>query len=161
MHIDLWGNHVETFFIPEQHHDLEVTTTSIVSIQKSPFIHRVEYSPEMKAIFHSELFHNHYLSFINETEYTYLKPEQIEEVVNEVGGIENPVQFSIAIMQYLHEKFTYNGDAIHVNTKAHESFELKNGVCQDITHVMLGILRAKIYRHVMLVVIYMLAKIPL
>ncbi|WP_226034531.1 alpha-E domain-containing protein [Aquibacillus saliphilus] len=142
-HLDLWGNHVETFFIPEQHNHLEVTTTSIVSIQKSPFIHRVEYSPEMKAIFHSDLFHNHYLSFLNETEYTYLKPGQIEEVINEVGEIENPVQFSIAIMQYLHERFNYNGDATHVNTKAYESFELKNGVCQDITHVMLGIVRAK------------------
>lgn len=142
-HIDLWGNHVETFFIPEQHSQLEVKTTSIVSIQKSPFIHRIDYSPEMKNIFHSELFRNHYLSFLNETEYTYLTEAQIQEVVNEVGEMVNPVQFSIDVMRYLHDSFTYNGDATQVETKAQESFKLRNGVCQDLTHVMLGILREK------------------
>lgn len=140
-HRDLWGNHVETFFIPEQHKQLVVKTTSIVSIQKSPFIHRIEYSPEMQAIFHSDLFHNHYLSFLNETEYTFLTREQVQEVTNEIGGMKNPVQFSIDVMQYLNDSFTYNGDATQVETKAQESFGLKNGVCQDITHVMLGILR--------------------
>ncbi|OHX53650.1 protein containing transglutaminase-like domain, cysteine protease, partial [Planococcus salinarum] len=40
-HIDIWGNNVETFFIAEHHQHLEVKTTSIVSIQKSPFIHQI------------------------------------------------------------------------------------------------------------------------
>ncbi|MCT2534275.1 alpha-E domain-containing protein [Aquibacillus koreensis] len=140
-YIDLWGNHVETFFIPEQHQSLEVGTTSVVSIQKSPFIHRIDYSPEMKSIFHSDLFRHHYLSFLNETEYTYLQPRQIHEVIQKIGEMKNPVKFSIDTMRYLHETFNYDGDATHVNTKASEAFDLKKGVCQDITHVMLGILR--------------------
>jgi uncharacterized alpha-E superfamily protein/transglutaminase-like putative cysteine protease len=142
-HTDLWGNQVETFFIPEQHYLLEVKTTSVVSIQRSPFIHRIDYSPEMEAIFHSELFRHHYLAYLNDTGYTYLLPHQVQEVVDEIGKIDNPVQFSIDVMRYLFEKFTYNGDSTNVDTKAQESFELKRGVCQDTTHVMLGILRAK------------------
>ena len=59
-HIDIWGNYVESFFIPEKHRILEVEAISVVSIQKTPFIHQLDYSPEMKSIFHSELFHEHY-----------------------------------------------------------------------------------------------------
>lgn len=142
-HIDIWGNHVETFFIAEHHQHLEVKATSIVSIQKSPFIHRIDYSPEMNAIFHSQLFSEHYLAFLSNTAYTYLSPEQMARVDGELGEMTNPVQYSIDVMEYIHNHFTYDGESTNVSTKAEESFELRKGVCQDITHVMLGILRAK------------------
>ncbi|MCJ1907873.1 transglutaminase family protein [Planococcus ruber] len=142
-HIDIWGNHVETFFIAEHHEHLEVKATSIVSIQKSPFIHRIDYSPEMNAIFHSQLFSEHYLAFLSNTAYTYLSPEQMARVDEELGEMKNPVQYSIDVMEYIHSHFTYDGESTNVSTKAEESFELRKGVCQDLTHVMLGILRAK------------------
>lgn len=142
-HIDIWGNHVETFFIAEHHQHLEVKAKSIVSIQKSPFIHRIDYSPEMNAIFHSQLFSEHYLAFLSNTAYTYLSPEQMARVDEELGEMTNPVQYSIDVMEYIHNHFTYDGESTNVSTKAEESFELQKGVCQDITHVMLGILRAK------------------
>ncbi|GKW45738.1 hypothetical protein NCCP2050_14300 [Planococcus sp. NCCP-2050] len=142
-HIDIWGNHVETFFIAEHHEHLEVKATSIVSIQKSPFIHRIDYSPEMNAIFHSQLFSEHYLAFLSNTAYTYLSPEQMARVDEELGEMKNPVQYSIDVMEYIHSHFTYDGESTNVSTKAEESFDLRKGVCQDLTHVMLGILRAK------------------
>ncbi|WKA50611.1 alpha-E domain-containing protein [Planococcus liqunii] len=140
-HIDIWGNDVETFFIAEHHQHLEVKTTSIVSIQKSPFVHRIEYSPEMNAIFHSNLFSEQYLPYLSNTAYTYLSPEQVEQVKRDIGEMDNPVQFAIDVMGYLHDRFTYDGESTTVSTKAEESFDLMKGVCQDITHVMLGILR--------------------
>ncbi|MDN7245074.1 alpha-E domain-containing protein [Planococcus shenhongbingii] len=140
-HIDIWGNDVETFFIAEHHENLEVKTTSIVSIQKSPFIHRIEYSPEMNAIFHSKLFSEQYMAYLSNTSYTYLSPEQIEQIGRDLGEMTNPVQFSIDVMGYLHDRFTYDGESTTVSTKAEESYDLMKGVCQDITHVMLGILR--------------------
>lgn len=142
-HIDIWGNHVETFFIAEHHQHLEVKATSIVSIQKSPFIHRIDYSPEMNAIFHSQLFSEHYLAFLSNTAYTYLSLEQMARVDQELGEMKNPVQYAIDVTEYIHNHFTYDGESTNVSTKAEESFELRKGVCQDITHVMLGILRAK------------------
>lgn len=142
-HIDIWGNNVETFFIAEHHQHLEVKTTSIVSIQKSPFIHQVDYSPEMRTIFHSKLFGEHYLAYLSNTAYTYLNPEQITQVDRELGQIENPVQYAIDVMAYIHDHFTYDGESTDVFTKGSESFGLRKGVCQDITHVMLGILRSK------------------
>lgn len=142
-HIDIWGNNVETFFIAEHHRHLEVKATSMVSIQKSPFIHRIDYSPEMEAIFHSKLFAEQYLAYLSNTSYTYLTPEHIGQVDGTLGEMANPVQYSIDVMNYLHDRFTYDGESTTVSTQAQESFELMKGVCQDITHVMLGILRAK------------------
>ncbi|MCP3761750.1 transglutaminase family protein [Domibacillus sp. A3M-37] len=140
---DLWGNTVESFLVPEKHNSLEVKTTSIVSIQRAPFIQRIEYSSEMKSIFHSKLFTEHYLPFLRDNVYTYLSQEQIDEVIQAIGDIENPVQFSIELMSYLHSVFTYNTESTTVNTNAQEAFSLKKGVCQDYTHVMLGVLRKK------------------
>ncbi|MBB5181872.1 putative alpha-E superfamily protein/transglutaminase-like putative cysteine protease [Planomicrobium koreense] len=142
-HIDIWGNNVETFFIAEHHQNLEVKATSTVSIQKSPFIHRIDYSPEMNAIFHSNLFAEQYLAYLSNTAYTYLTPEHISQVDEALGEMSNPVQYSIDVMNYLHDRFTYDGESTDVSTRAEESFDLMKGVCQDITHVMLGILRAK------------------
>ncbi len=140
---DLWGNMVESFFIPEKHRQLMVKTTSVVSIQRSPFIRRIDFSPEMKDIFHSNLFHNHYLTYLNSTAYTHLSTQQINGIVKEIGDLENPVQFSLNLMDYLYHYFKYDPTSTSVHTKATESYELKRGVCQDIAHVMLGVLRAK------------------
>ncbi|MGE7782024.1 transglutaminase family protein [Peribacillus sp. NPDC097264] len=142
-HVDLWGNHVESFFIPQKHTKLEVKTTSIVSIQRSPFIRQIEYSPEMRYIFHSKLFHEHYKSFLNGTNYTFLYQHQIDQVIQAVGDIESPVEFSLQLMRYLHEVMTYDGESTNVSTTANEAFELKKGVCQDYSHIMLGVLRAR------------------
>lgn len=142
-HIDIFGNNVETFFIAEHHQHLEVKSTSIVSIQKSPFIHRIDYSPEMNIIFHSQLFAEHYMAYLSNTAYTYITPEQMELVDRELGKMTNPVQYAIDVTEYVFDHFTYDGESTTVTTKASESFDLKKGVCQDITHVMLGILRSK------------------
>lgn len=142
-HIDIWGNNVETFFIAEHHQHLEVKTTSIVSIQKSPYIRQIDYSPEMNAIFHSQLFSEHYLAFLSNTAYTYLTIEQMQQVDRDLGEMINPVQYAIDVTEYIHDHFTYDGESTDVSTKAQESFDLRKGVCQDITHVMLGILRSK------------------
>lgn len=142
-YIDIWGNSVESFFIADFHQSLEVKTTSTVSIQKSPFIGRIDYSPEMQSIFHSDLFKSHYLASLNQTAYTFMEQQQVDKIVQEIGNGENPVQFSLDLMRYVHEMFTYDGEATHVNTRASESVEGKKGVCQDYAHVMIGVLRAK------------------
>lgn len=142
-YVDIWGNNVESFFIPEKHNILEVEATSVVSIQKTPFIHIIDYSPQMQQIFHSQLFREHYLPFLNRASYTYLLEEQIYGVLKEIGDIENPIQFSIELMKYINEVFTYDTEATTVDTTGSEALALKRGVCQDYTHVMLGLLRAK------------------
>ncbi|KIL43345.1 protein containing transglutaminase-like domain, putative cysteine protease [Jeotgalibacillus alimentarius] len=140
---DIWGNNVESFFIADIHQSLEVKTISTISIQRSPFIERIDYSPEMKSIFHSNIFRQQYLPFLNQTAYTYVTEDQVNEVVNQVGSTENPVRFSLDVMKYVYDLFSYDPVATDVNTKATESIIGRKGVCQDYAHVMIGILRAR------------------
>ncbi|GEN53455.1 transglutaminase family protein [Halobacillus faecis] len=142
-HIDLWGNHVETFFIPEKHEHLTLKTTSTVSIQKSPFIRMIECSSEMQTIFHSELFRHHYLAYLNETPYTFLYKEQHEEIINEVGDAKDPIRFSLRLMEYINQSIRYDTTTTQVNTKAYESWPIRGGVCQDYAHIMIGVLRSQ------------------
>ena len=140
-HVDIWGNNIGSFFIPEKHQILEVETKSVVSIQKAPYLKQIQFSTEMQAIFYSKLFHEHYLPYLRTTNYTYLDKYQLDEVISKIGVNSNPVLFAIRLMEYLYDQFTYDTEATNVDTTARESFEIKSGVCQDITHVMLGILR--------------------
>ncbi|SIS45569.1 transglutaminase family protein [Salimicrobium flavidum] len=141
-HLDMWGNHVETFFIPEKHEHLTVKTMSTVSIQKSPLISMIHYSDEMKEIFHSSLFRKHYLAFLNETPYTFMYKEQIAAITKDVGDPSDPVQFPIDLMKFVHDTLIYNTWTTNVDTKAYEAWPLQGGVCQDFAHIMIAVLRA-------------------
>ncbi|CAM3772621.1 transglutaminase family protein [Alkalicoccus chagannorensis] len=142
-HTDIWGNTVESFFIAEPHSRLQVKTTSYVSIQKSPFIRMVAFTPEMDTIFRSELFRSHYLSFLSETPPTHLRQDQVDYVLRELGDLSNPVDCVLRVMDFVYNRFTYDPEATGVHTGGTESFDLERGVCQDYANVMIAILRAK------------------
>lgn len=140
-YIDIWRNAVGTFFIAEKHNVLEVVSVSHVSVQRAPYIYQIHYSNEMRNIFHSELFKEHYLPFLTTSHFTTLESEQLEEILAAVGPVKNPVKFSCDLMTYLFHSITYDPDATTVDTTAKEAWKLRRGVCQDYTHVMLSVLR--------------------
>ena len=49
---------------------------------------------------------------------------------------------SIALMQRIHEEFTYDQKATQIATPLLQVFEQRRGVCQDFSHVMLACLRS-------------------
>lgn len=138
---DIWRNQISSFFIPERHRELVITSTSIVSVQRAPYLYQLQYSDAMKNIFHSELFREHYLSYLTTSSYTKLEPYQIDEILGAIGQHDNPIQFACDLMTYLYNTIKYDAEATTVNTTAKEAFELRAGVCQDFTHIMLGVLR--------------------
>ena len=138
---DIWRNAVSTFFIAGKHTELEVTTHSLVSVQRAPYIYQIQYSDEMKNIFHSQLFHEHNLAFLTTSSFTTLERHQLDEIINSVGHSDNPVKFALDLMTFLNESITYDPEATTVDTTASEAWGLKRGVCQDYTHIMLAVLR--------------------
>ena len=138
---DIWRNAVSTFFIAEKHIELEVTTNSLVSVQRAPYIYQIQYSDEMKNIFHSQLFHEHNLAFLTTSRFTTLEYYQLNEIISSVGHADNPVKFALDLMRFLNQSITYDPEATTVDTTASEAWGLKRGVCQDYTHIMLAVLR--------------------
>ncbi|MGG0657742.1 transglutaminase family protein [Rummeliibacillus pycnus] len=139
---DIWNNPAGTFYIPQKHDKLEIKTTSIVSIQKAPLMDQLSFSAKMKDIFESQLFKEHYLHYLQSTKYTHLTDVQIAEINDVIGYRNNPIEFSLALMTYLHTHIRYDVDVTNVKTTAQEAYDLKAGVCQDYSHIMIGVLRA-------------------
>lgn len=140
---DIWRNNVGSFFIAQPHQQLMIESKSVVSVQKAPYIFNLHYSDSMKEIFHSVMFREHYMPYLMTSSYTTLNHEQLQTIIKEVGTLHesNPVRFACNVMTYLYHTIRYDTEATTVNTLAHEAFTLKAGVCQDYTHIMIGILR--------------------
>ena len=138
---DIWRNAISTFFIAGKHRELEVTTYSHVSIQRAPYIYQINYSDEMKNIFHSQLFREQYLPFLTISQYTTLLPFQMDEIIAAIGFPDNPVKYACDLMTYLNNSIIYDPLATTVQTTASEAWSLRRGVCQDFTHIMLAVLR--------------------
>lgn len=139
--VDIWRNMIGTFFIAEKHKELEITSYSHVSVQRAPYIYQIQFSDEMRNIFHSQLFKEHYLPYLTTSRFTLLKPEQIDEITSAIGVPDNPIKFACDLMTFLFQSITYDPEATTVDTTASEAWDLKRGVCQDYTHIMLGVLR--------------------
>lgn len=140
-HIDIWRNTVSSFFIAEKHKVLEVVSISNVSVQRAPHIYQIFYSDEMRNIFHSQLFKEHYLAYLSTSSYTTLTPMQIQEITNAIGMPNNPVKFACDLMTYLYQSIQYDPGATTIETTASNAWNLRRGVCQDYAHIMLGVLR--------------------
>jgi transglutaminase-like putative cysteine protease len=49
---------------------------------------------------------------------------------------------ALSILHWIHETFTYEAGTTNSSTHLEEAFALRRGVCQDYTHVMIGLCRA-------------------
>lgn len=141
-YIDIWRNTIESFFIAEKHNELVIISNSIVSVQRAPYIYTIQFSDKMREIFFSQLFKEHYLAYLTTSSFTHLRDDQKEEILSKLPDPTlNPVQFALKLMRYLFNVIEYDAKATTVETTAEEAFDLKRGVCQDYTHIMLSVLR--------------------
>jgi len=141
-YIDIWGNTIESFFIAEKHNELVIISNSIVSVQRAPYIYTIQFSDKMREIFFSQLFKEHYLAYLSTSSFTYLREDQKNEILSKLPEPTlNPVQFALKLMGYLYNTIEYDATATTIKTTAEEAFDLKRGVCQDYTHIMLSVLR--------------------
>src|SRR5690606_37148946 len=62
------------------------------------------------------------------------------DITRDAGGAVYPQ--ALAIMDWVHREFRYLPGSTHVNTHLEEAFALRRGVCQDFTHVMIGLCRS-------------------
>jgi transglutaminase-like putative cysteine protease len=63
------------------------------------------------------------------------------QTVDVIGGATSVFDQASAVMAWIHAEFTYQPGVTGVNATLLDAFELKRGVCQDFTHVMLGMCR--------------------
>jgi transglutaminase-like putative cysteine protease len=62
--------------------------------------------------------------------------------VDLIQGLDSLHDQALAFMHWIHQNFHYQPGATMVNTSLANSFELRAGVCQDFTHVMVALCRS-------------------
>lgn len=143
---DYFGNRVHSFSVARPHAELVIKSHSIVVTQdKEPQSSSQLPLKEERAILANAKFQNRYAEYLQQTLYTEFAADVAEyaaQVANcsKYGSIYDTV---LNICSTIHHDFKYCPGVTNVLTTAQQTLSLKQGVCQDFTHLMLAICRCK------------------
>ena len=134
---DYWGSTVTAFDLHTPHEELVVTGTSIVEAGPDPAGHEhvdwaVLTGPEVR---------DAYGELLGSTALTAVDEEVVAEARALVGDLP-PHDAATEVCRFVREQMEYLSGATHVKTTAMQAWRHGKGVCQDISHVTVGLLRA-------------------
>ena len=138
-YVDYWGTRVSSFDILTPHRELALTATSVVEVrprrQAPETLGWDELATSVEAA-------TEYIDQLAQTPRTR-PPAEVEELARSVSGSPGtPGEAALAICTAIGESVEYMPGVTGVTTTAAEAWEHRRGVCQDITHLALGALRA-------------------
>ncbi|MFK4759483.1 transglutaminase N-terminal domain-containing protein [Microbacterium sp. ZW T5_45] len=140
-YVDYWDTRVSTFEVLVPHTELSVTATSVVDVRPTPSLR------EGESIDWEELAERIPLSLalaecVAQTEAT-TPDEGMRDLALRIeaagGGIDETAS---EICRTVGSEMEYRRGVTGVNSTAKEAWAARSGVCQDIAHVALGVLRA-------------------
>jgi transglutaminase-like putative cysteine protease len=134
---DYWGTQVTAFEVHEPHDALAVGVTSVVETTHGslPPVDAPGW-PELHAAAQEE----HY-EWIGATPRTQPDDELTAAALDVAGGLD-PGGAALAIAAAAADRVAYEPGSTGVQTSAVEAWRLRRGVCQDIAHVSLAMLRS-------------------
>lgn len=137
---DLFQNITHHFELPEPHIKLEIE--SRIRVHNLP----LDISGESRAAdisgYQDSTVRERIWPYLQESNRVIKLPEVWRQTLDVTAGMNAVYQQSLAIMEWIHTEFRYEPGATAVTTMLDETFELRCGVCQDFTHVMLGMCRS-------------------
>lgn len=131
---DYWGTQVTAFDVHEPHAELEVTANSLVDTSEPNEPAPVTWS-ELNAArdLHAELL----------VPSTRTVPDaELLELAAQARTRLSPYDVVLSLSETVRDRVVYQPGSTGVQTSALEAWELGQGVCQDIAHVTLALLRA-------------------
>jgi transglutaminase-like putative cysteine protease len=145
IHQDYFGNEVRTFTILESHDRLSTVATSLVEVdpRDSPVVSDVAWERVRDELAgHSSFDTLEAFEFIFDSPMVTASPElsQYADVSFPPG---RPLVAAIEDLSHrIHTEFRYTPKATRVDTPLLDVLRLRNGVCQDFAHVMIGAVRS-------------------
>jgi len=80
--------------------------------------------------------------FLQPSTYVSLDADAVAIAAQVTDGCVDAWSAVLAVKHFIHDKFQYQPAVTNVHTKMSEALRLRQGVCQDFTHVMIGLCRA-------------------
>ncbi|MEM9235213.1 MAG: transglutaminase family protein, partial [Verrucomicrobiota bacterium] len=137
---DLYENITHHFEIASSHQRLEIEST--LKVQNLPLVLTDADKAAVPEEQPAASYENSLWPFLQPTPYVSFSPEIWRQAVDLTCNMTTMLEKTRAIMSWIHEHFSYDQQSTVVSSKIDEIFELKAGVCQDFTHVMLGLCRS-------------------
>ncbi|MEO7100586.1 MAG: transglutaminase family protein [Luteolibacter sp.] len=80
--------------------------------------------------------------YLQESRWVSRHPEVWRQALDVTQSYRSIFDQALALMSWIHQEFRYEPGSTSVNTHLEDAFAMRCGVCQDFTHVMLGLCRA-------------------
>jgi transglutaminase-like putative cysteine protease len=135
---DYFGSAVTAFDLHDRHSQLEVTADALVDVFLLPRDQPLLTLAGLKqpAILDT------YAEYLASTTRTSLPEKLHKELASRVAGDDVEDLVSV-ISSTVNDRVSYVPGSTHVTTTAYESWTQKKGVCQDLSHLMIGFLRGQ------------------
>jgi transglutaminase-like putative cysteine protease len=136
---DYYGNRVGNFNILETHDEMIITSKMIVRVNHSLQIPAIDNITVDDLTFDKE--RNIELLRLSYPE-VITKGDQIQAILNEINYKDKPIiEIAQLCNKYIYNNFVYTKGITNIETTVDEILELRKGVCQDFTIVLLQLLR--------------------
>ncbi len=136
---DWWGTLVHSFDLHEPHDELVITGTSIVETSGHP---DPPEAPATWADITGAEVRDRYSELLSPSRYVPLA-DGVLEAAGALDDSLDPLDTCAAVVELVRERMRYERGATTVSTTAADALRIGSGVCQDFTHVALGLLRAR------------------
>jgi transglutaminase-like putative cysteine protease len=135
---DYWGTYVSVFDLPDPHDDLLIRATATVETEPALALAadgRLDWEP-----LHAAAARGRLLEFMLPTPLTTVTPDIAASAISGISGL-SPDEAAEAISAEVRSHVRYMPGATGVRTDAQEAWQKGQGVCQDMAHVTVSLLR--------------------
>jgi len=137
---DLFQNITHHFELPGPHARLEIE--SRIKVHNLPLdISDLSKTAPLEALNDSSIREQTW-QYLQESRWVSRHPEVWRQALDVTQPHTSLFDQAFALMTWVYLNFSYQPGATNVNTHLEDAFALRCGVCQDFTHVMLGLCRA-------------------
>lgn len=141
---DFFSNNVTSIVYRNPHETLDVTMTARVNVTRPQTM--LDVSPDLAGLqkeicsvwsIAADAPHH----FLTTSAHATIDPDITAYAAQSLGDKRTVMEVVNDLNKRIHTDFTYDGDATDVRTPARQAFDLRAGVCQDFSHVMIAGLR--------------------
>jgi transglutaminase-like putative cysteine protease len=137
---DLFQNITHHFELPGAHLRLEIE--SRIKVHNLPLDITGESRAALASAYADSSVRERIWPYLQESRWVSRHPEVWRQALDVTRGVLPIYEQARLLMGWIHREFTYERGVTSVNTHLVEAFEMRRGVCQDFTHVMLGLCRS-------------------
>lgn len=137
---DLFQNITHHFELPGAHSKLEIE--SRIKVHNLPLdISAASRAATLEGYRDSSI-REQIWPYLQESRWVSRHPEVWRQAVDVTAPFTAVFDQANALMEWVYREFRYESGVTNVSTHLEEAFQMRRGVCQDFTHVMLGLCRA-------------------